>query len=217
MSSIEGSRLWGYQGALRRRRRTSAAGSAVQRVPGDRDRLAEQPERHGALDRQLDAVAGLADAGDVFGFLEGEMYCRRLGLQRPGRRSASRSVAVRRSIAMVAACLVFGASASLIACGASDDPAEGRKGLSAPRPKSSAPPPQRTRPQTPQEVQRLPLGLSEKTVLTRLGVPASSPPSEPPKGLECIFYSIAGQPPATAQWRLCFRRGKLELLATYIR
>jgi len=36
-------------------------GVAVQLIPGDRDRLAEEPERDGPLDGLLDAVAGLAD------------------------------------------------------------------------------------------------------------------------------------------------------------
>ena len=38
-------------------------GAAVERVPSDRDRLAEEAERDGALDRFLDAIAGLANAG----------------------------------------------------------------------------------------------------------------------------------------------------------
>jgi hypothetical protein len=50
MSSNEGSRFIGYQGALSRRRRTSAAGIAVERIPGNGDALREEPERHCALD-----------------------------------------------------------------------------------------------------------------------------------------------------------------------
>ena len=37
-------------------------GVAVELVPGDRDGLAEEPERDGSLDGVLDAVAGLAGA-----------------------------------------------------------------------------------------------------------------------------------------------------------
>ena len=43
-------------------------GVAVQGVPDDRDRLREEPERDGPLDRFLDAVAGLTDAVSL-GFL----------------------------------------------------------------------------------------------------------------------------------------------------
>ena len=52
-----------------------AFGVAVQRVPGDRDRLGEEAEGDGALDRVLDAVAGLTDAVGL-GLLMG-------GLDRP--------------------------------------------------------------------------------------------------------------------------------------
>ena len=37
-------------------------GVAMQGVPGDRDRLGQEAERDGPLDRLADAVAGLADA-----------------------------------------------------------------------------------------------------------------------------------------------------------
>ncbi len=52
-----------------------AVGVAVQLIPGDRDRLGQEPERDGPLDRFLNAVAGLVDAVG-FGFLMG-------GLDRP--------------------------------------------------------------------------------------------------------------------------------------
>jgi len=46
-------------------------GAAVERVPRDRDRLAEKAERDGPLDCFLDAVAGLADARDLLGVMRG--------------------------------------------------------------------------------------------------------------------------------------------------
>src|SRR5665648_1301835 len=55
---------------------SSAASDVYKRqVPDDRDRLGQEPERDGPLDRLLDAVAGLADAVGL-GFLVG-------GLDRP--------------------------------------------------------------------------------------------------------------------------------------
>ena len=44
-------------------------GVSVECVPRDRDGLAEKAERDGALDRFLDAIARLADAGDLLGVL----------------------------------------------------------------------------------------------------------------------------------------------------
>jgi hypothetical protein len=52
-------------------------GVAVQGVPGDRDRLGREPERHGPLDGVLDAVAGVADAV-CLGFLVGVSIVQRL-------------------------------------------------------------------------------------------------------------------------------------------
>jgi len=45
-------------------------GLAVDRVPGDCECLAEQPEWDGPLDGLLDAVARLSDAGDLFCVLD---------------------------------------------------------------------------------------------------------------------------------------------------
>jgi hypothetical protein len=58
-----------------------AVGVAVELVPDDRQRLAEEAERDGALDGALDAVAGLADAVG-FALLEA-------GLDRPAAGIAS--------------------------------------------------------------------------------------------------------------------------------
>src|SRR5687768_7157282 len=46
---------------------------AVQRVPEDRQRHAEELEGDGALDGALAAVAGVADAGELFGFFEADL------------------------------------------------------------------------------------------------------------------------------------------------
>ena len=66
MSSKAGSSLWGYQGWS-----AAAAGEvvgvvAVQRVPDDDEAVDAEAQRHGAFHRALQAVAGLADAEQLF-------------------------------------------------------------------------------------------------------------------------------------------------------
>ena len=70
MSANEGWRFCRYQGALRRRRLTSSSASPLQRIPGDREALAEEAEGHGAQHCLLSTTARLADAERLLGILE---------------------------------------------------------------------------------------------------------------------------------------------------
>ncbi len=69
--------FWRYQEEARRWVLRFGFGVAVQRVPGDRDRLRGESERDGALDGFLDPVAGVADALG-FGFLVGVSIVQRV-------------------------------------------------------------------------------------------------------------------------------------------
>jgi len=80
MSADEGRRFRRYQGALRRRRLTSSSASPLERLPGDREALAEEAEGHGAQDRLLGATTRLADAEHLPGLLEADLDRPALGV-----------------------------------------------------------------------------------------------------------------------------------------
>jgi hypothetical protein len=69
-------------------------------------------------------------------------------------------------------------------------------------------------PLTQQQVVSIRLGTPLARVLARFGPPLSKRP-QAMAGDRCLFWRIADQPPRYL-WRLCFRAGRLHIVATYI-
>lgn len=67
---------------------------------------------------------------------------------------------------------------------------------------------------TPEEGSAVPLGLSPRQLVRRLGQPAV-PLGRTDAHYRCMFYNLSGQPPKV-QLQYCFRGHRLRLLSTYV-
>ncbi|HSS05172.1 MAG TPA: hypothetical protein VLK89_08310 [Solirubrobacterales bacterium] len=66
------------------------------------------------------------------------------------------------------------------------------------------------------QVMSVHLGTPRAATIASLGPPSATGPKTI-AGDRCLYWRIQGHPASVALWRLCFRAGRLHVVATYIR